>query len=158
MPEIRSQRDYTALFGVFFTIIALIALVVLVMSKSKADSGTTTGQVGVSNTAPTVDSIIVSTSQGGNQITTASLAEAATVTHWVIATISDANGCQNIDQDIGYLGMGRTGAVSTNSADATPCTANNSNCYYNLNTAVTWAGCTGTTDTDQTAETSFAIK
>lgn len=96
MPEQKSQVSAMTVLSVLFTLIAVVAIVALVMLKSKAD--TTTETVSVNPENPAVDSINI-VDQDANPVDSVGLTphEGDTNTVTVSGSISDPNGCSDID-------------------------------------------------------------
>ncbi|MFA5185600.1 MAG: hypothetical protein WC551_03875 [Patescibacteria group bacterium] len=140
--------------GVLFTLIALVALAALLVLKSKAD--TATQQANTGNTAPALDSLIVSDTSGSGDVGPAGSGsgfttnEGAAKTLYVRGQATDLNGCSDL-QDV-KITVYRSGATG---ADA--CTPDMNDCYtVTLLPADFDAGC-GVGVNTVTFETSFSF-
>lgn len=150
MPEPTNMDSNSRLYGILFTVIAVVALVALVYlltTRSQADdvSQTTT----VANAAPTIGSINVATSSLGADATSLTVVENTTTTFYVHGSSSDNNGCNDIDTASNW----DMDVYRTNVASADACTSDNNDCYKNVSTTqLTFTGCTGAGDNTLTYE------
>lgn len=139
-----TQGDSTVrMYGVLFTIIAalaLIALVYVVVVRSQADD---TGQsAGVSNAAPTVDTVITAIASAGADQATVAVNEGSTKRIYLRGAATDNNGCNDIDTASAWFFR----AYRTNVASAEACALDNNDCYAGNTTNLTLSNCTGAGD------------
>lgn len=123
------------LYGALFTAIAIVALVALVVLRSQTDTSSTSTTVG--NAAPTLDSVVTSTTQGGVDVAAVTLTENTNTTTWFRATATDNNGCEQIDAASNYTGK----VYRTNVTGGASCTADNNDCYTLGSITVVAASC-----------------
>lgn len=123
-------------FGFLFTLIAVVALIALLVTKSGAD--TTTQEFSITNINPAIPTLTISSTSFGTAYTPVTLLENVGKTIYVHGTASDQNGCGQIDVVNGSgLGAGVTDSslwtgrfYRTNLAGGQDCTPNQSNCYW----------------------------
>ncbi|MFA5185264.1 MAG: hypothetical protein WC551_02165 [Patescibacteria group bacterium] len=96
MPEQKPQVSAMTMLSVLFTLIAIVAIIALVMLKSKAD--TATEEVSVNAASPAVDTVTI-VDQDTIPVDAAGLTphEGDTNTVTVSGSVSDPNGCSDID-------------------------------------------------------------
>ncbi len=139
--------------GVLFTLIALVAIIALLVLKSKAD--TALQQVNIGASAPTFDNIVVSDSSQGADIGLPGGAgfttnEGAVKSIFVRGTVSDPNGCNDLkDITVTVYRSGATGGAA--------CTSDMNDCYTATLLPVDFVGCTGVEVTTVTFEKSFSF-
>lgn len=128
------------IYGVFFTIIAIVALVALIVVSSQADD--TSQTAAVTPDAPTVDSVtIAATSQGGSA-SAISLTENTTSTVYIYGTVSDNNGCEEIDDADGGASTWAVAFYRTDVTDGATCTPSNADCYQDTEIDADITNCT----------------
>lgn len=126
----------TMFYAVIFTIIVCIALVSLILVKSRADDSTET--VNPVNVAPTIDTIYVTTEANGTSNITSinGLGDATNQRLYVHGQISDANGCDDVaTSGTVQIVLFRTAAGNTCSS------ANDDECIRTTSLAA-FSGCT----------------
>ncbi|MFA5185045.1 MAG: FISUMP domain-containing protein [Patescibacteria group bacterium] len=153
MPN--KQPSVYGILSIVFILISLACIVAIVRIRSVADtslSPTQTAQVG--NTAPSVDEVIPSDTSGSGDLSLPSaglmLNEGSTVDLYVRGTVSDPNGCANLDHiDIKAYRSGVT--------EGAACTPDGNDCY-----SATFAHgdivCSGTDDVDAVFEVVIPVK
>ena len=139
MPDKSSSNSAYMAFGLLFTIIAVIALVALILNNSGAASISSSGSV--TNAAPTLDTPTISATSGGVALDPIVLTAGTTTKVYIHGTITDNNGCEDIDSLDGSEDL----TVALYKSDATngkACTANNLDCYQPTEVAGDLTGCT----------------
>lgn len=153
------QNGSSRLYGVLFTVVALVALVALIvvlLRSSFADDVTQQGSV--ANIAPSVDTLVVAATSGGSDSTSFTLTENTTTSLYMHGVASDDNGCTEI-QDIGdYDGT----LYRTNVASAQACTPDDTNCYsltgdFTIDPNIV-NSCLGGADTDVAYQATEAVE
>lgn len=139
------------MYGILFTVIAAVATIALIymfVLRSQADD--TSQTAGVSNAAPTIDSILTSTSSGGADSGNDGSTGVAPVENgvkrvYLIGDATDNNGCNDIDTASNWtFGMYRSGTPENQTA---ACSADSNHCYVGTSPAnITLSGCTGVGD------------
>lgn len=116
------RRPYI-LGGVALLIIAAVALSTLLVLRSQTDS--ITQQVGTGNVAAIHNGVTISQTSYGGAAATVTLAENATVDAYIHGTVTDGNGCEQVDSPADYSGK----FYRTNNPLGTSCVADNNDCY-----------------------------
>ena len=148
------------IYGITFSLVAVAILGLIIAFGSRADN--TSGTAVVDNAAPTVDTVITTTSSGGADTggsgsTGVVISESpSTTTLYVRGQVTDLNGCEQVSAANGdwRLKMYRTGASGAGSG-ATCSTASNHACYNVSESSVTLSGCTAG-GSDTTVDYEFA--
>ncbi len=133
MQETRSQSLVLSVFGVLFSVIAVVALVALIDLKTRAD--TAIESVSVSNAGPSIESVVASESANGPAVSLSSgftPNEGNTKALYVYGVASDANGCTDIE---------RVDIVVYRSGQGANCVADNNDCYRTSIPAVSLTNC-----------------
>lgn len=156
MAEPTHEDSTVRMYGVLFTIIAVVALVGLIYmlsTRSSADDSTQTTTV--SNASPTLNTPIIGIVTAGVDQTTVNPIENGTRTIYVQGTVTDNNGCNDIDTVTNW----DMDVYRTDVASGAGCTTDNNDCYKNIGTGnLTIAGCTGVGDLNATYEWTAAIQ
>lgn len=140
-PTTSSRNNVHLIYGIAFTVIALVALISLVILKSRADNSA--ASVTVTNSSPAVDSITFSASSYGTAETPFTPTEAVQ-TRYVHGFISDVNGCIEINSS-GTTTMTHVKLFRSSATNGTNCTADSNDCFVLTNTQVDQ--CSGGGDT-----------
>lgn len=154
------MKKYYFICGAIILSLICILLYSLTLLNSRADD--TEVDLSITNTAPTVNTVITAISSGGADTGNASstgitIAESpATTTIYVRGQAADSNGCQQISKASGdwKLKVYRTGASGAGSG-ATCTTASNNDCYNVAESDLTLSNCEGGEDT--TVDYEFAV-
>jgi hypothetical protein len=146
------QGSTNMMFGLMFTLIAIVALIALILSRSSADSASQTASV--ENTAPVINSATISLSSQGEAATEVDLTESSTKTVYLWGTATDNNSCKQIDDGTadweGFFGKDDV------IVDISGCLPDNLSCYQDVTADI--SGCSATTTTQVTYEFSFPIQ
>lgn len=142
------------MYGIIFTIIAVVALMalvlVLVLTRSQADD--TSQSTIVSNTNPTIDTVVTSETSGGVDDTDGiPPTESSTKTVYILGTATDNNGCETINTIPSYAILAYRSGITCTTA-----TTDNNQCY--ASTLTTVSGCTGAGDLSMAYETNFPLQ
>lgn len=151
----RGESQAHVVYAVTFTIIAVVALVGLIMVNTEADSS---GQsTTIQNAAPVITSLQYGVS-ATSDVTTLNLAnlgdsssaEGTRFTSVVTATVTDNNGCADIDNAASNYGLKiyrKAANGSTTESAATTCASTNgTDCYVGDTGSLTLGSCTSSTD------------
>ncbi len=151
------NNSSTMAYGILFSVIAIIALIVIVSFRSQAD--TSAQSASVVNAAPTVDTVYVSNTTGsgvsyGSGSATITVNEGSMFTLWVYGQATDNNGCTNITA----ASSGSLKVYRTNVSSGSSCSVDNNDCYsksLTSNPDYVEASCTGAADLVMNYETSM---
>lgn len=139
------------MYGILFTIVAVVALIALALVVSSNSQADDTGQqVGVNNSAPTIGGLAVANISGGADQATLNPQENLQTPIFVHYTGTDNNGCGEIDDAVDH----DSAIHQSNAGSAEGCSADTDNCYQPANPAdITLSGCTpGGADVDIVVE------
>lgn len=150
----RGESQAHVVYAVTFTIIAVVALVGLIMVNTEAadESGQSTT---IANQAPIITDLTYGVS-ATSSVATLNLAdlgggvsaEGTFFTSVVTATVTDNNGCEDIDTAVGYglkLYRQLTDGSTTESAAASCEATNGTNCYVADSGSLTLGSCQSST-------------
>lgn len=139
-PNPKANRTFYLIYGVLFSVIALVALIALIIVSSSADDVSQTAAV--TSAAPTVDSVTIALTSLGSSASAIDLTENTTTTVYIHGTASDSNGCEHIDDADGGSSTWAVAFYRTSVAGGSSCTANNSNCYQDTEVDADITNCT----------------
>ncbi len=126
MTETNDSRQHL-IFAVLLGIAGLLIILIFVTIKSQGDTSDTSATV--TNAAPSVDSIYITTSSQATYQDSITLTENTTTDVFVKGTFSDNNGCDEVS---GVGGGITTTLYRSGISGGTNCSANNSNCYQTI--------------------------
>lgn len=148
-----ADKKNSNIYGFVFAgiaIIAFIALIIVFVTRSQAD--TTTQNLTVQNLAPTIDTLVFSTSSFGSAASTFNLTESTTTTGYIHGTYTDTNGCSQVT-------AGTVDADFFKSTLTKSCTGDNNDCYNIVGASnCTISNCSGGSDTTGSFECTVAVQ
>lgn len=156
MAESTHEDSSTRLFGILFTIIAVVALVGLIYMLSVRSSADDSAQsTTVSNANPTVDTVLTAIASGGADQANVNPVENSTRTLYIRGQATDNNGCNDLDTAANW----NLDVYRTNVASGSACTTDNNDCYKDVTTSnLTFTGCTGAGDLNIDYEWTAALQ
>lgn len=146
----RGEASMHTVYAVALTLIAIVSLVGLIVVNSQADTDTSDQTVNISNITPVLSTLTTALSSQGSDESSITLNEATTTTVYMYGSVSDDNGCGDIDGDAGTTAQFTVRFYESGVSGGASCSAGNNDCYIPTGTVT---GCTpNTTDVDANFE------
>ncbi len=165
-----SKQHY--LFALLMFMSGLLIILIFLMVRSQADQTTTT--LGVTNTAPTINAVHLSTSSSSGDLSQISVTDNANTTIYVWGDFTDVNGCAEVTNTpqggIKAFLYNTTSTVGSTLDVNTSCTdgTDSADCYVSASSSpilqnnasdfCTFSGCAGGTDTDANYSCRFDVR
>lgn len=161
MQEATTKNNIHLIYGILFTVIALVALIALVVVRSGADNANQNANI--SNATPVVNTVITTETSGGADDSDgiAMSVDGATKTVYVRGAATDDNGCTQINAANGAWTAKMYNGGGSNTGSGTTCStaADNNDCYQVGESVLVLTNCTapsGTTN-DTTVDYEFTF-